>query len=255
MAIAAICLALGAAASAGGWLLHDGWLARTAERVKWMAIAGGAEIGFTVNEILVDGRVQTPPDALLKSLRLERGAPILAFDAEAARRRVEALPWVAGAAVERRLPDEIHLKLVERAPLALWQQEGQFALIDGQGNVILRDGLQPYARLIVVVGSDAPAHAAELIAALGAHPDLARRVRAAVRVGGRRWDLHLDNRVRIRLPEDGAGAAWTRLARLEAEHGLLERDVATVDLRLPDRVIVRPAKPIDMPSRVQERHT
>ena len=228
---------------------------RTADKLRWMAIAGGADVGLTVREIYVEGRVETPKEAILDSLRLERGAPILAFDTVAARRRIEELPWIQKASVERRLPDEVHLKLVERTPLALWQQDGQFALIDAEGKVILRDHLDRFSRLIVVVGKDAPTHAADLISALGAHPDLARHVRAAVRVGGRRWDLYLDNQVKVRLPEGNPSAAWSRLARLEVEHHLLARDVATIDLRLPDRVIVRPEKPIDAKPKPQERQT
>lgn len=245
----------GVAGWTGWWLWHGGWVVRTADKIRWMAIAGGADVGMTVREIYVEGRVETPRKEILNSLRLERGAPILAFDADAARRRLEALPWVQKAAIERRLPDEIHLKLVERTPLALWQQDGRFALIDADGKVILRDHLDRFSHLIVVVGKDAPAHAAELISALGAHSDLARRVRAAVWIGERRWDLYLDNRVRIRLPEGNPSAAWSRLARLEVEHHLLARDVATIDLRLPDRVIVRPAKPMDATPKPRERQT
>jgi cell division protein FtsQ len=252
---AALGLVLVVAVSSGWWLWHDGWVARTADKLRWMAIAGGADVGLTVREIYVEGRVETPKKEILNSLRLERGAPILAFDAAAARRRIEELPWIRKASVERRLPDEIHLKLTERTPLALWQQDGQFALIDAEGKVILRDHLTRFSRLLVVVGKDAPSHAADLISALGAHPELARRVRAAVRVGGRRWDLYLDNRVKVRLPEGNPSAAWSRLARLEDEHHLLARDVATIDLRLPDRVIVRPDKQIDAKPKPGERQT
>ena len=166
---------------------------------------------------------------------------MLAFDPEAAKRRVEALPWVRRATVERRLPDVVYLRLDERRPLALWQQNGRFALIDREGQVILRDGIERFADLLVVIGADAPANAARLIAMLGAHKDLAGRVRAAIRIGGRRWNLRLDNGIDIRLPESGAAAAWSRLAKLDAEQGLLGRDILSVDLRLEDRVIIRPA--------------
>jgi len=76
---------------------------------------------------------------------------------------------------------------------------------------------------------------------------LMRRVKAAVRVGGRRWNLRLEGDIDVRLPEDNAAAAWTRLAEYEKTHQVLERDVRILDLRLPDRLIVRkpprPARP------------
>ena len=39
--------------------------------------------------------------------------------------------------------------------------------------------------------------------------------------------------------EDDLQGAWTRLAELERTSRILERDVAFIDLRLPDRLIVR----------------
>ena len=115
------------------WSLTSDGLARGMEKAKWDMIARTAQLGFRVEDILVVGRVETPREELLKAVRLSRGAPILEFDIEAARQRVEALPWIRSARVERMLPDTILLNVEERHPLALWQHQGQFALIDHEG--------------------------------------------------------------------------------------------------------------------------
>jgi cell division protein FtsQ len=62
---------------------------------------------------------------------------------------------------------------------------------------------------------------------------------AAVLVGGRRWDLHLDQGVTVKLPENHVREALAQLVKLDREKQLLARDVIVVDLRLPDRVTVR----------------
>ncbi len=74
---------------------------------------------------------------------------------------------------------------------------------------------------------------------LNGEPELRTRVSTAVRVGGRRWNLSLDGGIDVRLPEQDPGAAWAELARAQREHGVLGRDVAIIDLRLPDRLVVR----------------
>jgi cell division protein FtsQ len=43
----------------------------------------------------------------------------------------------------------------------------------------------------------------------------------------------------VRLPEADPAAAWAQLARIERQQGLLSRDVLVIDLRLPDRLVVR----------------
>ena len=243
--VAALLLILGAAGVWWSW--HGGWMARGAVSVKWRIIAATADWGLTVQEILVLGRQETSREDLLAAVRLTRGAPILAFDPEDARRRVERLPWVRLATVERRLPDTVLLRIVERRPLALWQHQGRFALIDSEGVVIEEDGTGRFPGLLVVVGEDAPAFAAQLQKVLMTQPELMARVKAAVRVGGRRWNLRLDNGIDVRLPEEDAASAWARLAEYERTHRVLARDVQVLDLRLPDRLIVRktrrPAKP------------
>lgn len=68
---------------------------------------------------------------------------------------------------------------------------------------------------------------------------MAQRVVAAVWVSERRWNLRLEGGVEVRLPELGAEEAWSQLADLERQQGLLERDVAMIDMRLPDRLVLR----------------
>jgi cell division protein FtsQ len=227
------------AAGGGWWAWSSGAVKRVAEKARWQLIAASSQIGFKVDEILVVGRRETKQEDLLKAIRLARGAPILAFDLDAARRRVETLPWVQRATVERMLPDTILLNVVERRPVAVWQHQGRFALIDDSGEVILRKGLGRFSDLIVVVGEDAPRQAAGLIATLAVAPELRSWVKAAVWVGGRRWNLRLKGDIDVRLPETDPAAAWIRLAEYEKAHQLLERDVQVLDLRIPDQLIVR----------------
>ncbi len=195
-------------------------------------------MGLKVREILVEGRSRVPPQTVMTSLAVNRGAPILGVGVDSVRQRLEAIPWVESAVVERRLPDTIFVRLVERVPLALWQHNGKFSVIDAKG-VVIQDEVGPFASLPIVVGDDAPPHAEALLLLLQTEPDLQKRVTAAIRVGGRRWNLKLDNGIDVRLPEEDAASAWSKLAALERENKLLARDVTAVDLRLPDRLIVR----------------
>src|SRR5690606_33811569 len=130
------------------------------------------------------------------------------------------------AAVERRLPDTIHVRLVERRPLALWQNDGRITVIDHDGREISGADPARFSALPLVVGDDAPQHAIQLLALLALEPDLGRRVTAAVRVGGRRWNLRMDAgdgaKIDVHLPEINPGAAWARLAELERSKKLLD---------------------------------
>lgn len=227
------------AALAGLW--HSGWLGHQATALERNVLEASARHGLRIADVFVEGRKRTRRSELLETLGVARGRPILAFDPHAARQRLERLPWIRRAEVERRLPNLIYVRLEEREPLALWQHDRLVEVIDHEGAVIPGIPTQPFADLPLLVGEDAPAHAAELIAMLASEPDMAPLVSAAVRVRGRRWNLRLDGGIDVRLPETDAPVAWAQLARVQREHGVLGRDVVAIDLRIPDRLVVRTA--------------
>lgn len=230
---------LAAILGVGWWLVDSGRLALATNHLRQEMIALSAKGGLTVQEVLVTGRSNASRDSILGALRLARGEPMLAFDPHEAKVRIEALPWVKHATVLRRLPDAVMVRLQERNAVALWQNHGKFHLIDDRGEVIHVDTLELYSDLLVVVGEDAPRYASELLHVLGSQIGLMGRVRSAVRVGGRRWNLRLDNDIDVRLPEIDVSAAWARLAEYERTYDILARDISVLDLRLPDRLIVR----------------
>ncbi|HVC51023.1 MAG TPA: FtsQ-type POTRA domain-containing protein [Stellaceae bacterium] len=203
------------------------------------AIAVTARMGLVVDNIEVTGRETTERATIIAALGAERGTPILAVDPGRAKQKLQALPWVRSAAIERRLPGTLFVRLVERKPLAVWQHDGKQQLIGRSGEVIPVTDLSRFSRLPTVVGADAPAHARELLDMLASEPKLAARVTAAIRVGGRRWDLRIDHAIDVMLPEEDPAAAWERLGEAERSNDLLQRDVRTIDLRLPDRLVIR----------------
>jgi cell division protein FtsQ len=213
----------------------DAWTSRLAEE----GIGLSAKLGLVVTNIEVDGRAMTAKGAILRAVGAGRGTPILAVSPSAAKAQLEALPWVRSAAVERQLPDTIHITIAERTPFALWQRQGKLALIDRDGTFITDEHLDRFPGLLVLVGEEAPQHAAALLELVGSEPTIAKRVAAAVRIGGRRWKLHLDNGIDVELPEENPAGAWKQLAELERKSQVLERNVQVVDMRLPDRLVVR----------------
>jgi cell division protein FtsQ len=125
----------------------------------------------------------------------------------------------------------------------VWQFQGKFVLIDRAGQVVADQDLSAFGQLPLVVGAGAPAAAAGLLDLLGSRPDLSSRVIAAVRVGERRWNLRLNTGADVLLPEGQEEAALNKLAELQSSIALLDRPLQSVDLRLPDRLVVRPQQP------------
>ena len=151
------------------------------------------------------------------------------------------MPLVGAVSVRKIYPNELIVTLTEREPSALWQKDGEIFVIAADGTVIdrMRDGR--FAGLPLVVGEGANKRTREYLALVDAAGPLKGRIRAGTLVSGRRWTLKVDG-VDVRLPETGATEAMARLVRfvdLERRSRLLEKDIIAVDLRMPDRLVVR----------------
>ena len=96
-----------------------------------------------------------------------------------------------------------------------------------------------YAHLPFVAGPGAAAHAQEFVDLIDSQPDIAGQVRAGVFISGERWNVVLDSGIELMLPADGAAAALATIASLDRQKKLLSREITTVDMRLPDKMIVR----------------
>jgi cell division protein FtsQ len=208
------------------------------------------DAGLTVQSVTLEGRAETAPGEIARMLGIKRGTPMVYVDVDEARARLEALPWVKSAEVRRVWPDRISVQIVERKPVALWQSEGDIVVVDAQGHPIAGEDVARFAELPLVVGKGAESAVESLLDLIATQPNLKSRVKAAVRVGERRWNLRLDNGVEVRLPEEGATAALGELVRLDREEKILSRDIKAIDLRFPDRFIVKlpPGSPMIAPA-------
>ncbi|MCL4864071.1 MAG: cell division protein FtsQ/DivIB, partial [Caldilineaceae bacterium] len=86
---------------------------------------------------------------------------------------------------------------------AVWQNDGQLTVIERDGAPIAPFAGTRHASLPLVVGKGAPQAASAFVAKVAQRPALAAKVSGYVRVGERRWDLQVDGRIRVMLPEAG----------------------------------------------------
>jgi cell division protein FtsQ len=224
---------LGYGAIAGG---HVG------DIVDWLKVArdeAANAAGFRIAEISLTGPKEVSREEILTTAGVGGRASLLFLDADAARKRLMANPWIADAAVLKLYPDRLQITITERQAFALWQEEGRVSVIAADGTVLEPFVEDRYRDLPLVVGRGAQRQAKDFLALVARYPDLRSTLRASIFVAQRRWNLRLANGVDVRLPESDVTAALDRLVALDRDKKLLSRDIVAVDLRLPDRVSVQ----------------
>src|SRR5215470_2681988 len=196
-------------------------------------------IGFRIIQVAINGRKQLTQDEVLAIGGVNGHSSLLFLEASAVRDRLKANPWIAEATVLKLYPGELRIDLVERAAFALWQQDGRLSVIADDGAVLEPYVSRRFLSLPLVVGKGAETHARDFLALLARYPQVQSVTKAAIFVGGRRWNLRLKDGLDIRLPENDVGNALAALSKLDKEDKLFSRDIVAIDMRLPDRLTVQ----------------
>lgn len=206
-----------------------------------------ARSGFRVEHVYLEGRNHTSMEKINQALQVKAGSPILAQSPREIQTRLQALDRVQYAEVERVLPSSLHIHIVEREPIAIWQNRGNLRLIDNTGRIMEDVAVAAYRQLPIVIGENAPSHAPELFTLLAKDPDTLKQITAAIRIGERRWNLRFKNGVEVKMPERDMAAAWTVFETMQAQNRLMEKAVRTVDFRLPGKVFLTLSAPEPSP--------
>lgn len=212
---------------------------KTGQWVHQKILLVTADAGFQVKNILVEGRRYTDAETLKAVINIEMGDPIFGFNPEKSKEMIEKISWVKEAQIERRFPDTIYVGLKERTPMALWQRDKRLSLIDTEGVVLTDHNLDRFKNYIVVVGDDVPEQAPDFLKLLMAEPEIIAKMEAASLKSGRRWDLVLKTGAVVKLPEEDVPVALRRLAQMNEDKQILDKDVKTIDVREPSRILVR----------------
>ncbi len=207
-----------------------------------------AMVGLKVHEVRIKGQLEASERDIIRSLDLKNHASMIMFDAAAARQRIQSMPWVEEVSIRKTYPGSVDIVIKERKPLALWQSGKVVSILDPEGRIITGLEGNKFASLVLLVGDGADLEGPAFLQTLSNFTIVESRVRAAVLVAGRRWNLVLDNGLEVKLPESNIELALSRMATLQSDNELFDRDIQTIDLRIPGRMAVR------LPETVMEEH-
>jgi cell division protein FtsQ len=194
--------------------------------------------GLGIETIALSGLQQLTRDQVLAAAGVTTTRSLLFFDVTAARKQLQANPWIADATVQKLYPDRLQITITERRPFALWQHNRVVSVISPEGTVLEPFTGQRFTNLPLVVGEGAQLRANDFLALLDRYPEIRSLVRACILVAERRWNLRLNDGIDVLLPEADVAHSLDRLTAFNRDHKLLARDVTAIDLRLPDRVTV-----------------
>jgi cell division protein FtsQ len=202
-----------------------------------------AKAGFKVEDIALEGTKRLDQMKVYDVVLDEKEPAILLVDLDRIRSELMNYGWIKEVRVSRQLPNRLLIQITERKPVAVWQHNGKYRLLDDEGKVLDAISEAEIGNMPVVSGANAYRHLGDLAVLLDKAQSLKSQVAGANWVGNRRWDLRFRTGEILSLPEGDelAGQALVNFTRMDGVHRLLERNIIYFDLRDPDRMYMREA--------------
>lgn len=227
-----------------GGTIGAAWATGVLAFAREEAIAAVGRAGFVVKRIEVNGVNRADYLEIYEKALEQKDRSMAAFSLAEVRNELLDYGWIGDARVSRRLPDTLVIDLVEREPVAVWQERGRYTLVDAVGRRL--PGVDPASvpGLPVLVGIDPAVQMPAFIDLLDSAPSLRSQIAGAQWIGDRRWTLRFRTGEDLLLPENAvaAHAAFVEFAKVDGVNRLLGRGLVRMDMRFDDQLIMRPGR-------------
>ena len=197
---------------------------------------------FMIKVASIDGSSDELVNEIREILPLDFPVSYFDLDIKYLHKVVNEIPAVASAAIKISVGGVLQINVTEKSPAFIWRKDNVMSVIDETGSFIrIANSRVDYPKLPLVVGEAADLAVSEISSLMQANEYFKDHVRAFIRVGERRWDLILENNVRIMLPQREFLAAFDRLMLMNEAGSLLSGRLSNIDMRL----VVRPTVRVD----------
>lgn len=197
---------------------------------------------FMIKVASIDGSSDELANEIREILPLDFPVSYFDLDIKYLHKVVNEIPAVASAAIKISAGGVLQINVAEKSPSFIWRKDNIMSVIDETGSFIrIANSRVDYPKLPLVVGEAADLAVSEISSLMQANEYFKDHVRAFIRVGERRWDLILENNVRIMLPQREFLAAFDRLMLMNEAGSLLSGRLSNIDMRL----VVRPTVRVD----------
>ena len=195
---------------------------------------------FMIKVASVDGASNELAHEIREIMPLDFPISYFDLDIKYLHKVLNDIPAVASAAIKVTVSGVLQIDISERTPAFIWRKDDVISVIDEKGKFIrLATSRLDYPELPLVIGEAANLSIADISSLMEDNQYFLDQVRAFVRVGERRWDLVLDNNLRIMLPQTEFLAAFDRLMLMNHTGSLFSNQLSTIDMRLVERPTVR----------------
>ena len=194
--------------------------------------------GFKIKNILISGTHNLSQDYLINIINTQNHINILNVNLHTIYNKIIQNSWVEETYVERILPDTIKIKVLEKKPIAIWQNQKGNKLITINGDVISHANVNKFKNSFPIIkGEKSKENISTILKILETNKNFAKNIWSLTFINQRRWDLHFNQGLIVRLPSQDVIKAWQKIIKLQTNYNILNLRLTEIDLRNPEQIL------------------
>ena len=195
---------------------------------------------FQIKNVIIEGSEKSNISEIENNVTEFKGN-LIGLNFNSIKEIVESSEWVKRASIKKVLPSTLKINVTENDPYAIYFQEGKSFLIDLDGSIITEINLNNYEDdLLFVRGENSPELLEQLIRDISiAFPNLTQTLEEVEFIEKRRWNLKLNNKLLVKLPDENIQQSLKNLKQLFEEQEVMESNIIEIDLRIQGRAALK----------------
>ena len=195
---------------------------------------------FQINHVIIEGSKKSNKSEIEKNVA-EKNGNLISLSFNSIKVIVESSEWVKRASIKKILPSTLVINVTENDPYAIYLQEGKFFLLDLDGSIITEINIDNYQDdLLFVRGENSPELLEQLIKDISiTFPNLIQTLEEVEFIEKRRWNLKLNNKLLVKLPDENIQQSLKNLKQLFEEQEVMQSNIIEIDLRIQGRAALK----------------
>ena len=196
------------------------------------------ENGFFIKNVDIKGINHLNQKDILKTINYYNKKNIFNVNLKNIYNEIKQNTWVEEVSIKKIYPNTLKIDLIEKEPIAIWQNKSVYHLITKNGEIILEANLNNFKKhLPIIIGKNAHKNVYSILQILNIDKNLTTNIWSLTFVNERRWDIHFNQGLTIRLPSTSVKEAWGKIILLSEKFNILSLDLTELDLRSSNNVL------------------
>ncbi len=194
--------------------------------------------GFKIEHVLITGTQNLSYNYIKDIIEIYNDGSIFNIDLSSVYNKIKQNSWVKEVSIERVLPNIIKIKIIENQPIAIWQNKKDNKLITANGDIIFDGNVNDFKNdFPIIKGKKSVENIFSILKILETNQNFSKNIWSLTFINERRWDLHFNQGLVVRLPSKDIEKAWQKIIKLQKNYDVLNLRLTEIDLRNPKQIL------------------